>query len=77
MKEYTIKGWVARDECDGDTSNLYVGQNKPRKISDNMKVFGMWCDFGEFMAIPREMFPELGYNDEPIEVEIVIKPKIG
>ena len=73
MAEYKLKGWVARDECSGDESNLYLGQNKPRRIPNAAQGFGMWCDYGEFMALPQEMFPQLTYRDEPIEVEIIIK----
>lgn len=73
MKEETIKGWVARDRIKGETSNLYIGQNKPRRIGE--EPFGMWVDFGEFMALPHEMFHDLKWEDEPIEVEIVIRKK--
>lgn len=72
---YVINGWVSRDECSGDESNLFVGQKKPKRLEGEPTGFGMWCDFGEFMALPAEMFPELSYNDEPVEVEIIIKPK--
>ena len=70
---YTLKGWVARDECSGDESNLYIGQQKPKRIENTAPGFGSWCDYGEFMALPQEWFPELKYSDVPIEVEIIIK----
>lgn len=73
MADYKLQGWVARDECSGDESNLYIGQQKPKRIADSAPGFGMWCDYGEFMALPAEMFPELSYKDEPVEVEIIIK----
>ena len=34
MTEYKLQGWVARDECSGDESNLYIGQQKPKRIFD-------------------------------------------
>ena len=77
MADYKLQGWVARDECSGDESNLYIGQQKPKRIAGSGPGFGMWCDYGEFMALPAEMFPELSYNDEPVEVEIIIKRKEG
>ena len=73
MKEYKIKGFVARDEVSDDESNLYLGMQKPRRIDCSEPGFGMWVDLGEFMQLPKEMFPELTYQDEPIEVEIIIK----
>ena len=73
--EYKLQGWVARDECSGEESNLYIGQQKPKRILNDEPGFGMWCDFGEFMALPADMFPQLTYKDEPVQVEIIIKPK--
>ena len=73
--EYKLQGWVARDECSGEESNLYIGQQKPKRILNEEPGFGMWCDFGEFMALPADMFPQLTYKDEPVQVEIIIKTK--
>ena len=71
-KEYKTKGWVARDQEEGlNGSNLYLGYNKPRKIGK--EPFVIWGDFGDCISIPEEMFPELKYEDEPIEVELAIK----
>ena len=75
MAEYKIQGWVARDEVSNDESNLYLGVQKPRRIDDCEPGFGMWVDLGEFMQLPKDMFPKLTYNDDPIEVEIIIKQK--
>lgn len=70
-----LKCWIARDECSGDESNLYIGQQKPRRMPETAPGFGMWCGYGEFMALPPDMFPELTYSDEPIEVELIINKK--
>ena len=75
MEQYKLQGWVARDEFGGDESNLYIGQKKPRRLFATDPGFGMWCDYGEFMALPADMFPQLTYKDEPVEVEIIIKTK--
>ena len=72
MAEYKIKGWAARDKWSGE-SNLYIGYKKPKRILDTDPGFGMWCDFGEFMELPKDMFPNLKWEDEPIKVEITIK----
>ena len=71
MTEYKLKAFVARDACKGDKSDLYIGQNKP-KLSGEFP-FMVWVDFGEFMALPEELFPELKHTDEPIEVEVTIR----
>lgn len=71
-KEPTIKGWVARDECRGDESDLYIGVHRPSRIDNAAPGFGMWCNYGEFMALPSDMFLDLKWEDEPIEVELEI-----
>lgn len=78
MKEkYKLQGWVVRDECSGEESNLYIGQQKPKRILSDEPGFGMWVDFGQNMALPPEMFPQLTFKDEPVQVEIIIKTKEG
>ncbi len=63
----TIKGWVARDE-DG-TLEFY--DSKPQRIED-MEFWNsetsMFCT-----SLPKDMLPSLRWEDEPIEVEIIIK----
>lgn len=62
--EATISGWVARDE-DG-TLCLYY--KKPMRGKEE------W--FGNYdRQLPEGTFPSLTWQDEPIEVEIQIKPK--
>lgn len=58
-----IRGWVARD----DYNNLKLFENKPMKYRYN------WEDSNGEM--PIELFSELTYNDDPIEVELIIKRK--
>lgn len=71
-EEYKIKGWVARDQNIGeDGTNLYLGYKKPRQCGE--QPFVIYCDYGDFISLPKEMFPSLAYNDEPIEVELTIK----
>ena len=79
MEEYKIRGFVARDSTRGDESDLYIGTNKPHRQNcvddDSYATHIKWVGFGEFMAIPSSMFPDLNPTDEPIEVEITIKKK--
>lgn len=71
-EEYKIKGWVARDQIEGkDGTNLYLGYKKPRQFGE--QPFVMWHDYGDFISLPEEMFPDLSFDDEPIEVEVTIK----
>ena len=74
-KEVTITGWIARDQCRGDVSNLYVGTNKPKRVAGQYDGFGVWVDFHEYMALPEELFHEVKWESEPLEVEITIKRK--
>lgn len=65
MESTTIKGWLARDKDD----TLVLGRRCPERI---MKT-GTWMGFAQCMKIDKELFPELKWDDEPIEVEITIK----
>ncbi len=62
-----ISGWVARDK-DGDVP-LFVGEGKPYRNK-----------YGDFISVPtlylpRNEFPDIVSDREPIEVEIIIKRK--
>lgn len=59
-----ISGWVARD-ADGD---MFLYQNEPNRIEIT------W--FGYMMhSLPKDSFPDLTWDDDPIEVELIIKRK--
>lgn len=64
-----IKGFVARDECDNE---LCVYTSKPQRNED----LHMWeiDSAGDWFAIDEKYFPEVQFSDEPIEVEVTIKP---
>jgi len=64
MKQYKIKGYVAKDK-DGV---VFFGTNKPNWYED----MGIWCDFGENIQLPSDWFPELKYTDEPVETELML-----
>lgn len=62
-----IQGWVARDD-DGQLLYLY----------DSMPTRGinMWNDHGSLLThLNDNLFPDLTWESEPIEVEIIIKRK--
>lgn len=63
-----MRGWIARDK-DG---RLFMGYEKPERLAD--EYTGMWVGYGkDFMELPEEMFPCLKWEDEPIEVELIIR----
>lgn len=64
MKQYKIKGYVAKDK-DGV---VFFGTNKPNWY----EFMGIWCDFGENIQLPSDWFPELKYTDEPVETELLL-----
>lgn len=66
--------WVARDK-DGDL-NLF--SHKPHRCTDVGWDNESWDVVSEdnlidFMLINPNMFPDLTWEDEPIEVELVVK----
>lgn len=68
QSEATISGWVARDR----NGSLALYQSIPERLEN----LGYWRDGlgGEF-DLSETDFPSLTWDDEPIEVEITIKPK--
>ena len=66
----TIKGWVARDSVE-DAFNgcgLILHCKKPWRAG------GEWSNQTIAMHLPGSMFPDLKWEDEPIEVELQIRP---
>ena len=59
----TIKGWVARDQ-DG---LLTLFDSEPKRFP----VDESWIGCG-FTDLPKDLFPDLKWEDEPIEVELPI-----
>lgn len=68
-KEEKIKAWVARDKWYDGLSIYSVA--KPERES------GFWSNDGNKgasrMFINKELFPKLRWEDEPIEVELIIR----
>lgn len=66
-EETVIKGWVAKD---ADTQGLYLYSSMPTR------EINMWNGHGSLlMPLDANSFPDLTWDDEPIEVEIIIKRK--
>lgn len=66
-QETVISGWVARDE----SGDLYMYTCKPKKISN----LGYWDGHVADVALSNNPFPDLTWESEPEEVQIIIKRK--
>lgn len=64
-QETVISGWVARD-YDGD---VFLYQNEPDRNEIAWNGYMMH-------SLPIDSFPDLTWDDDPIEVEIIIKRNI-
>lgn len=67
-----IQGWVCRDkELDKSlfASDLYLSAEKPKRD----EYCGAWTNMGAYMPLNTELFPDLTWDSDPLEVEIVIK----
>lgn len=66
-----IRGWVARDR-DGA---LFLHEKYPKRIKEEMELDGaihFWGNGGIRHYLDRSLFPDLKWEDEPIEVELTI-----
>lgn len=68
MKE-VIEGWIARDE-----DNMVCYHTKePHRVKDDI-FMGLWeSENGESGELPKTMFPDLKWKDEPRKVLITIE----
>lgn len=67
-----IQGWVARDE----NERLCLYPNEPKRESYDFSPRGYWADMtNQYIDFPPNLFPDLTWSDDPIEVEIIIKRK--
>ena len=69
IQEEKLKAWVARDKFYDGLSIYSVAKPKRER--------GFWSNDGNKgasrMFINKELFPRLRWEDEPIEVELIIK----
>lgn len=68
-EEYKIKGWVARDKnVDAFRGNgLILHHSKPTREGSE------WSSNTIMMHLPIKFFPELTWESEPIEVELIVR----
>ena len=66
QKEYSISGWVARD--DDDFLNFYTVERPDRHD-------GMWTNRSYCYSLPQEAFPQITWESEPQECEMTLRLK--
>ena len=66
-----IHGWVARDGLER-VNELCVYNEKPIRPSEDS--LAIWrTTGGGVLRLPKEMFPEIIWESEPVEVELLIR----
>ncbi len=68
--EEIISGWVAR----GQNGDIGLCRIKPKRFYGGWGIEVPQADQAIYL-LPSELFPALTWQDEPIEVEVTIKPK--
>lgn len=81
--EKTIKGWVCKDKCSwkSDWQPTKFFENKPVRVYVKNPPYYIWDEHDHWemlysgfeTRLPVDMFPEMTWKDEPIEVELTIK----
>lgn len=67
-----MHGWVCRDKIwdkELQDSDLCVAMEKPERDQE----MGCWFHMGYFIPLKTELWPDLKWDDEPVEVEILVK----
>lgn len=68
-----MKMWIARNQ-DG---SLWLHEEKPSLVYDD-ELRGWYYECGSFLDFYDEsLFPEVTFENSPVEVELVIKKKDG
>lgn len=67
-----IHGWVARDNSGRVYGNLHFWFHKPT-MPATTKSEWMTDRVNDSFTLPDNMFPELTWESEPVEVELIIK----
>lgn len=66
----TLEGWIARDCFRG---NICLFEHKPVRPSE--QDLGIWKCHCSVLTLPKEAFPKLRWEDDPVEVKVTITPK--
>lgn len=75
-KDTVISGWVCRDKKD---NALNFHAEKPYRAQSGYDVYDepdWWeSDCASFLPLDKSLFPDITWESDPIEVEIIIKRK--
>ena len=63
-----MKMWIARDE----SGDIYLYDSKPELVADWSG--GIW-KASDFFELPADSFPEVTFENSPMEVELVLIEK--
>lgn len=66
-----MQGWMCRDKIwdkELQDSDLCVAMEKPERDQE----MGCWVYMGYFIPLKTELYPDLTWDDEPVEVEILV-----
>ncbi|OKY84333.1 MAG: hypothetical protein BHV69_09945 [Bacteroidales bacterium 52_46] len=76
VDETVIRGWVARDKRD---NALLLHAGEPYRTWSGYQMDAkqdVWeSDFASFLPLDSKLFPDLTWESDPIEVELIIKRK--
>lgn len=64
-----IHGWVARDSVE----DAFIGTGLILHHSKPTRTGGEWSSLTIAMHLPSKMFPEITWESEPVEVELLIR----
>lgn len=62
-------GYVAIKCVINRLRQTFLVLEKPTRVVE----WGKWCDCGDYIELDSNLFPDLTWDDDPIEVEIIIK----
>ena len=75
-KEESRTGWIARDEyCNTKfqtPGTLCFYYQKPERVYSD-KLGGFWFNDALCVELPRDVFPELTWENEPVYVKLTIE----
>ena len=69
-----MKMWICRDEGE-PFCKIFKGE-KPHKYFDDFTKKKCWTVsflWGTYMTLPNDAFPEVTFENSPMEVELVLK----
>lgn len=77
MEPAKLKGWIAKNGKCKDKDYLYVYDNNIvfSEIIPTRDLYNNHWNFAKFY-LEHDLFPDLKWEDDPVPVELVIKPTI-